>query len=364
MQTVSLQSGSGQDYAVSGYVGDMQYIAVMDGHGSNKCIDFIRKLNFDDVASAPNPALDLWKKVESAGNLFKSGSTLTFARITNKIELWNVGDSVTTVYINDQHVYTTPTHTFMNPDEIDRTRHLVSIRSGKAPFPVSDTRIENVESPVGIFSNGESLVPSQSYGHNGITGIKPYEKQIDFNPTDKIRIVCGSDGLHDMLVDVKTGTAQELVNEAEKRWRKNWQYYDGYSICTTGYGDCIDDISCAIWENKIVHVPSVSVYTSPLFIPSEILEVFNFANLEKITEVDTGDRKLFLLYFNPSERNDTMREMFAKEEYTLNGWNVRVLGNVKPVGWQYARWNGEGNYDEFAEDQIEDKVCARMTPLF
>ena len=246
MDAVSLQTGSGQDYSVCGQVNDTRYIAVFDGHGGNKCIDYVRTLTIDDIMMTKNPALTLWELIESE-NFYNSGTTFTMARITGTlIEIWNMGDSETHVFINKEHVYKTDVHTFNNPSEVIRTVNLVdSIESFQAPFPVSDTCIENIESPVGHFKTGESLVPSQSLGHNGMTGFAPCFKQIRFESTDEVRIVCGSDGLFDMLVDVSTGNVVELAKEAERRWRQEWKYL---SYKTT-YGGVIDDISCAIWEN-------------------------------------------------------------------------------------------------------------------
>jgi len=251
MNVVSLPTGKDQDYAVCGRVNDTDYIAVFDGHGRDRCIDYVRTLVMNDIMGKENPARELWDLVERGGNFFESGTTMTMARIKdNTIEIWNIGDSQTHVFINGELVHKTSIHTFLNPAEIERTRPLIHfIQSSKAPFPVSDTTVENIESPVGYFKMGESLVPSQSLGHNGMTGFAPCFKQIQFEPTDKVRIVCGSDGLFDMLVDVSTGTAEELTGEAERRWRQEWNFFDGKRVYKTNYGGSIDDISCAVWEN-------------------------------------------------------------------------------------------------------------------
>ena len=248
---ISLQTGKGQDYAVCGRVKDSDYIAIFDGHGYDTCIDYVRTLTMDEIMGTENPARTLWDIVERGGNFFESGTTFTMARITGTlIEVWNIGDSQTHVFLNGENVYQSDIHTFLNPAEVERTRSLVHfIHSSKAPFPVSDTRVENIESPIGYFKMGESLVPSQSLGHNGMTEFAPSFKEIQFEPTDKVRIVCGSDGLFDMLVDVSKGTAEELAGEAERRWRQEWEFCDGKRTYKTTYGGAIDDISCAIWEN-------------------------------------------------------------------------------------------------------------------
>lgn len=251
MDAISLQTGKKQDYSVFGRVNDSDYIGVFDGHGHDKCIDYIRSLPMDEIMGTENPARTLWDIVERGGNFYESGTTFTMARITGTlIEVWNIGDSQTHVFLNGENVYISDIHTFLNPAEVERTRPLIHfIRSDKAPFPVSYTLVENIESPIGYFKMGESLVPSQSLGHNGLTEFAPSFKQIRFEPTDKVRIVCGSDGLFDMRVDVSKGSAVELAQEAQRQWLKEWDFFDGKRTYKTSYGGCIDDISCAVWEN-------------------------------------------------------------------------------------------------------------------
>ena len=251
MESISLPTGKNQDYSVFGRVKDSDYIAVFDGHGADNCIQYVRSLKMDEIMATENPALTLWDLVESGGNFYNSGTTFTMARITGTmIEIWNIGDSQTHVFINDENVYKSDIHTFLNPSEIERTRHLIHfIKSTKAPFPVSDTLVENIESAIGYFKMDEALVPSQSLGHNGMTEFAPSFQQIRFEPTDKVRIVCGSDGLFDMRVNVSNGSALELAEEANHRWLKKWDFFDGKITYKTTYGGCIDDISCAIWEN-------------------------------------------------------------------------------------------------------------------
>jgi len=251
MQAISHQTGSQQDYAVCGHAGESDFIGVMDGHGTSKCIDFIRGIDFFTVAAANNPAQHLFDCVQTAGNMYGSGATFTFAKITGQLlEIWNIGDSETRVYVNGSLFYSTPIHTLNNPHEVLRVQpYLAFTEPTHAPFPVSDTRIENQLSPVGHYTTGEKLVPSQSLGHNNMTGFAPSYHRIEFAKTDHIRVVCGSDGLFDMLVDSSTGTAQQLVDEAERRWRQPWDYYDGTRVWKgLTFNAGIDDISCAILE--------------------------------------------------------------------------------------------------------------------
>ncbi len=373
IQTYERQTGSGQDYAVSGYVGETQYICVCDGHGTSKCIDLIRELDFDEIASAINPAIDIFNKVQAGGDMFRSGATFTFARITgNVIEIYNIGDSETHVFVNQQLIYNTDVHTFTNPAEIERTKCLATYDKCSAPFPISANEIGNVLSPIGTFNTGEQLVPSQSLGHNNMTGFAPCEKTITFKPTDKVRIVCGSDGVFDMWMPViHKGTAQEIVTDAERQWRKNWLYENQY----TDFGGVIDDISAAVWENKVVEIPSLCIpYSLSAFTTSDVERAFTtlLGMCPKVNEYILGDSrsKCYFIHFNPCEMTDVMREMFTKIEGNVKihatpnwFWHVKLSKTAKPmkaVGWEYNRWDKTGDYYEFADNQISDKCCSKM----
>ena len=55
MDAISLQTGKKQDYSVFGRVKDSDYIGVFDGHGHDKCIEYIRTLPMDEIMSTENP---------------------------------------------------------------------------------------------------------------------------------------------------------------------------------------------------------------------------------------------------------------------------------------------------------------------
>lgn len=328
MEAVSRQTGSRQDYAVCGITKKGRYLAVFDGHGTDACIRRIRALDMNEIMEADNPMLILWDLVNESG---RSGSTASLARITNTcIETWNMGDSQIQVFINGCRVYTTETHTFLNPSEIERTRSFVNIRDTQAPFPVSATRIEMRNSPYGDFTWGESLVPSQALGHNGSTGYAPCMNVMDCKATDRVRVVAGSDGLFDMLVDVSQGSAEQLVDEAERRWRQQWDFFDGARIHKTNYGGSIDDISCAVYENRF---PTLCIpYSLMPFTQDDVHEVFDpIGTLCRLDEEIVDDHKVFFLHFCAGTdtldkiyeklRNDGKVKIWIRESWF---WHVRL----------------------------------------
>ena len=248
------QLGSAQDFAVKGKVNKMDYVGAMDGHGGNTCINLLRGYNYDDIAVCTDPVQELVNRL-SLTDLYRSGSTFTFARITGgRIEVFSVGDSQTAVFVNEKLVYITPQHNFQNEAELIRTKMLMSrIEFTFAPFPVSDTEVQDVRSDVGYFRTGERLVPSQSLGHNNMTRIAPEKKEILFGEKDKVRVICASDGFWDMYMEhspmLATASPEELINEAERRWRQQWTYVSQGKSVQTSYGDCFDDIAISVWEN-------------------------------------------------------------------------------------------------------------------
>ena len=254
------QLGSKQDYAVNGMVGELVYIGVMDGHGNgvnkNKCINLLRSYNFDEIAASDDPVEIIASKLQPH-DLRASGSTFTFARINKperEIEVFNVGDSKTVVIINGKIVYTTPEHTFHNAAEVERTKDFVhSIAPTMAPFPVNEHDIHMIRSDVGLFRNGDFLVPSQSLGHDNVTGLAPSVEKISYAKTDVVRVICGSDGFWDMYMEqyeqLSCDTPEGLIQLAEDRWKQQWNFYDGKKApVVTNFGNQFDDIAIAVWD--------------------------------------------------------------------------------------------------------------------
>jgi len=375
---VSLQNGSKQDFFVQGQVGDMHYLGVMDGHGGHACINYVRTLDFDFIASQTDPALTIWNLIQAKQDFYGSGCTFTFARITHIIEVWNIGDSLTQVFLNEQ-VFTSDIHTFLLPKEVERTHSLIErLVHANAPHVISDIHIQDKPSIVGHFFTGDKLVPSQSLGHNGCTGFAPHKLVIPYKSTDRIRIVCVSDGVTDMQVDLAQGTALEIAKEAERKWNKTW-IYKGHE--TTFQSS--DDISCVVWENNVVEFPSLCIpYAPSFFNEQDVRNTFDLlfdAYIRKIDEVLDKDHKVFFIHFNPGVLLPVMREMYDKlfEHKPVKiwvrerwFWHIRLSNpssnpsSIKKVGWQYDRWDGTGDYYEFATEQIHQNTAFQLTQFF
>jgi len=290
MDSFSIQSGSGQDYSGHATFQNTSYCFAFDGHGRDDCIDYIRTLDMNHFALLPCPPTAL-EQAFAGKNFYKSGATFVLARICeNKLEVFHVGDAKARVFLNGDLVHETLDHTFDNPAEIARTT--ARIQPTKAPFPVSDTEVQMVDSPIGYFSNGEAFVPSQALGHNGISGLEPGHYTLNFDIFDQVRVVCGTDGFWDMLPPTD-GKAEDLCMEAVRRWKQLWTLGN----VRTSY-DSIDDVSVAILDNTFAAPPSVCIpYSLNCFDASHIRNAFPF-DIRRIDEVVIGDHKAFFLHFN------------------------------------------------------------------
>ena len=303
MDSFTIQSTSGQDYAGHATFQDTSYAFVFDGHGYNDCIHHIRQLDMNQFATLPCPPTAL--ETSFAGkNFYKSGATFVLARITGTLlEVFHVGDAKAQVYVNDALVHETMDHTFLLPEEIARTNAI--IHPTKAPFPINDTHADMLDSPIGHFHNGEAFVPSQALGHNGVSGLNPGHFTLEFKPYDSVRVVCGSDGFWDMLPNTD-GTAKELCEHALSRWKQKWHFQGQFTTF-----DAPDDIAVSL----LVHSPCVCIpYSLSSFSSHHVRNAFPF-DIYKIDEVVRGDHKLFFLHFQniSSDLRELLKNIHLKK---------------------------------------------------
>jgi serine/threonine protein phosphatase PrpC len=265
ISSTSRQLGNRQDHAVHGKYSKGYYLGVMDGHGTDKCIDLLRQLDYSNLAES-NPCIQIFD-ILSRYELYCSGSTFNFntIEIGDKIHItnYNIGDSETMILINGDVVFTTNPHTISNESEKERVRpYLSTIKPTSVswnPTPINEKRMTSIRSDRCNFATGEPLVPSQSFGHNNMTGYSPDITTITCELTDHVRILCGTDGFWNMIiksidmVDLETMSLEGLMDKAEKRWKQEWEYAADVKhldrFCLTCFPD-YDDISLAIWDNR------------------------------------------------------------------------------------------------------------------
>jgi len=265
------------------------YGIILDGHGSDEFISFMRKMDWLSIVSCDDP----WEMIHPIlieNCYLKGGSTLIIMRaFATRIDVLSVGDSSILIHKNSDLVYMNEKHTHSNSREQERLKSNPQYRGLKKPFnyiPIIRNSHE-MQAKRGYYNYfGEDFDPrqnqiamTQALGHKNITGYDP-ERHIEyFEDTDDINIVMGSDGLFDMLllektvnktpelnpselediqkdyIDILTMSASELVEKAEKRWKKDWIYHwhiKDYSqvmgpiLFDNGY----DDISAITWKKN------------------------------------------------------------------------------------------------------------------
>lgn len=355
MDSFSLQTGSGQDYSGHAHFHDTSYCFVFDGHGRNDCIDYIRTLNMNTFALADCPPRAIEDSFQGK-DFYRSGATFVLARIReNTLEVFHVGDAKAQVFLNGTLVHETIDHTFDNPTEIARTT--ATIRNTKAPFPVSDTEVQMVDSSVGHWNNGEAFVPSQALGHNGISGLEPGHYTLTFDTFDKIRVVCGSDGFWDMLPPTG-GNAKQLCEEGVRRWKQTWKFGD----VQTTYGDSIDDVSVAILDNTIALPPSVCIpYSLSCFTEKHVRDSFPLP-IRKIDEVLLGDHKVFFLHLDKITDSTLLQNIRDKNVklYYHDDWFWHLKLRSKHFTLLEQEFIDSGKPFSEYDDYIHSNTCKKL----
>lgn len=254
-QIETRQLGSKQDHAAHGsYVNGFTktyWAAAFDGHGKPTAIEEIRKLNLTDIMKEPRPwttiqtVLD--RAQESREHIIKSGSTMVYAKIhlypdETEVQIVNIGDSKAIVFINDEPIFITTSHSYENGKEIARLVQEGRVDPNQVFIDkdfdfevISKTTLKSKTGTYVYFNTPlgkQELAMTQCLGHNGYTGLKPNITTIRCNTTDRIRVVLCSDGVTDIVpvngldshdtFSFMTDTTTTLIDEAERRWKQQW----------------------------------------------------------------------------------------------------------------------------------------------
>ena len=273
LSSAEKQLGSKQDFITTGSTEEFDYIVEADGHGSqargSACINFIRSVDWSTLLLTENPINVLSDAIASNPALkhnYLSGSTLSIAKIyKDRIELINVGDSQTAVFIDGKLVYINETHDLCNAVEKERMTFLTSkTKSGIKLCILSPTQIYMKPVNLSVFELGQgtklTIASTQSMGHCNITGLNPSYMTIPYTLDQQVRVFAWSDGISDMmnlkhdLSDLLSMTVDQLINKYEQRWKQDWivcaDENDITSTAVAGFpDDNYDDISLGMWCN-------------------------------------------------------------------------------------------------------------------
>jgi serine/threonine protein phosphatase PrpC len=125
------QMFKGQDLIRQGTVGEMKWVMLNDGHGSDACINCLRSLSqdqLDKIIASSTPIESLATKIDETIKITQkdlSGATCVIARIyPSHIELISSGDSQFIVFKNKELIYVSKEHNCKsNNDEYANDRN-------------------------------------------------------------------------------------------------------------------------------------------------------------------------------------------------------------------------------------------------
>lgn len=270
----------------------VDWVAALDGHGNNTCINVVRKANMGEIMATENPAQELQNlidadKTASPNIKLHSGATFICAKMYEMgvdsiaLDISYVGDSIGIVTLNGQHIFTTEPHTLKHAKQMMRLIKK-GIVSASDPIIARDRSFELVNHDTLISKIGEyiklitdqdsaghvAMAPSNSIGHNGLYGSLDIDTvSLKFKKTDTIRVVLMSDGVSDVVdsrdtIFVEAKSPTDIVNYAHERWRQLWNYSSETNFANVrqtkfpanGYDDCC----AAMIERKPYVEPAIA----------------------------------------------------------------------------------------------------------
>jgi len=254
--SAALQLGKGQDVVKVGIDNEQNHwCALFDGHGRSQCISAIDEMPIDSMMKTSDTPISLiHDRLQQMGRRigYESGSTAITAKMFDDHVLCeSVGDSDILVFVNDKLVWRNEHHNHANPKEMERLNGKVTTKLDWCPKIVGPNRLMMTPSKRLVFPTNEGpvqLVPSMNLGHRNICNYTQEIHRINFASSDKVRVVCCSDGVMDMIYDknrdfetvhetmsddirgLMTMTAVEIVQQSHQRWTNEW--------------DCLADYRC------------------------------------------------------------------------------------------------------------------------
>lgn len=243
-----------QDFAKTGQVDGTTWLVVMDGHGTNHVMDWVRALDdhqWKEIMKAPDSIGKLRDGIALLGNTLGSGATCSIVKISgDQITCSWVGDSQILVYQSGSRVFESKNHDGSHEKEETRMKNLECAKKGNdfkmlgachAPKawtekekilldlkPASKLRwtLAQGYNPDGKWVTDEVNI-TRALGHNQKTDSATDTGSITMQPGHQYRVLVASDGLHDVIChdDDKflansSKDIDNIMEMASRRWKK------------------------------------------------------------------------------------------------------------------------------------------------
>lgn len=260
-----------QDFVANGKLenGNLWYI-VFDGHGTNKVIDGLKKLELCSIMSTHDPCDIIEKKVREMGDTFNSGATMSIVIISpTAIKCYWRGDSAIKIWEDNLLIFESADHNSSSIPEMERMKRMrINTVSANSPKIIDEKTITVVPSPYFIVDRkrddlygisrvlNDQINMTNCLGHNERTGGFASINRTNMKENKEYCVIAASDGVWDVMAPRENlsiySNASEVASLARTRWRQQWTYeYPGYEpeITTMPEGD---DIGVSMWKGKIM----------------------------------------------------------------------------------------------------------------
>lgn len=240
---------SDQDFAIKGSLaaadgGSLPYIAVVDGHGSDKVIDALRdQVNWSIALEHQAPTEYISERIAALGDTFKSGACLALARtrlIDGMLYLdceW-LGDCHIVVFKDDTCIWESTPHSSTSDEGRSEASQRGFGYSEGYGLQLLDGQNEITLERCGYTvwsTRGEMkdmTAPSRCLGHNALPRQSASTRRIRLHAGHRWRVVCMTDGVTDMtrpgevpiVASSITGRSADIVKLAHQRWHDRYKY--------------------------------------------------------------------------------------------------------------------------------------------
>ena len=280
-----IQASSEQDFATTGtYIPSssetrenyekeaFDFTIVADSHGKYILDPYyytvlFSVIDWSNLLSSPN-----WKKqiIEKTckNDTYGTGTTLTIWKIyQDRFECSFVGDSTGKLYSGNEVVFQTKDHDYDNIEDLERVQSIGGLITSAWDIDLVDGEkgplLRSKKAKI-ISINSEKINMSRALGHTGLYYGRDrcpddaFETHvIRREPDKKYKIVSGSDGFWQFMVDSDIDTISSIENNSEflaklssERWNQNWDWDNSLGTIQKDVSlpkSNIDDIAVTCW---------------------------------------------------------------------------------------------------------------------